>query len=183
MKSRIFALFSLFFLISACSLPGGQTENVPDGTVVFSGTGFSLRVPEDWTPPKSADMPTPVYGKIVYASLSPEVKYGFASTLLVIEDELKTPATSRKYSELNNAQTTKNYLEYTKIAEDALLFGDSDESKVYTFEARYNMSTPRLKFVQTAKVCGTKVYLLHAALSLDKETKNYIDLFRSFACK
>ena len=183
MMFRIFLLTSLTFLMS-CSLPGIQTEESPqDGTKVYSGTGFSLSVPEDWTAPKNTDVPTPRQGEIALSLLSPEVKYGFSNTLLVMKDILKTPVTSKKYSELNHVQTTKNYLEYTKLADDALLFEDSDESRVYTFEARYNATTPRMKFVQTAKVCGTDVYLLHVALSLDKNTKNYIDLFRTFLCK
>jgi hypothetical protein len=160
-----------------------QSENVPDGTLSFSATGFTLRIPEDFTSPKTADIPTPVSGKIVYVGVSPETKYGFSSTLLVLEDELKAPVTSRKYSDLNNLQTSKNYLEYTALSDEAILFSDSDESRVYVFEAKYNASTPRLKFVQTAKVCGTQVYLMHAALPSEKDIKNYVDLFRSFTCK
>ena len=171
MLFRLFLLTTLTFLMG-CSLPGTQTEqSTQDGTKVYSGTGFSLSVPEDWTEPKNTDLPSPRQGEIAVSLLSPEVKYGFSNTLLVMKDVLKSPVTSKKYSE------------YTKLADDALLFEDSDESRVYTFEARYNATTPRMKFVQTAKVCGTDVYLLHVALSLDKNTKNYIDLFRTFLCK
>lgn len=90
--------------------------------------------------------------------------------------------TSKKYSELNQIQTTRNYLEYTKITDDAILFVGDDESRVTVFEARYNTTTARMKFIQTAKVCGTKVYLIHAAIALDKNPDNYIDLFKTFTC-
>ena len=98
-------------------------------------------------------------------------------------DSINTPVTSKKYSELNHIQTTKNYLEYTKIQELPIAFGDSDTSLLYVFEARYNKTTPRMKFIQTAKVCGTQVYLLHISVSLDKAPEKYIELLKTFACK
>lgn len=100
-----------------------------------------------------------------------------------MNDLLATPVTSKKYSELNYVQTTKNYLEYTKLQDSSITFPDSDESRVYVFEARYNTTTPRMKFIQTAKVCGTSVYLLHFTLSLDKDAENYISLMKTFECK
>ena len=63
------------------------------------------------------------------------------------------PVTSKKYSKLNYIQTTKRYLEYTKLKSEPILFSDSDESYLYIFEARYNTTTPRMRFLQTAKVC------------------------------
>jgi hypothetical protein len=100
-----------------------------------------------------------------------------------MQDSLTNPITSKKYSELNAIQTTKNYLEYTKLQEIPLVFADSDTSLLYIFEARYNKTTPKMKFLQTAKVCGTNVYLLHASMHLDKKTENYQNLFKTFACK
>ncbi len=100
-----------------------------------------------------------------------------------MSDSLDTPVTSKKYSELNHIQTTKNYLEYTKLQELPFTFTDADESIMYVFEARYNKTTPRMKFIQTAKVCGTRVYLLHASVSLDKVVDKYIELLKTFECK
>lgn len=98
-------------------------------------------------------------------------------------DEIKSPITSRTYSELNHIQTTKNYLEYTKLQEIPLSFSDTDTSLMYVFEAKYNKTTPTMKFLQTAKVCGTKVYLLHASVALWQKTDNYEKLLQSFVCK
>ncbi len=91
--------------------------------------------------------------------------------------------TSRRYSELNNLQTTKNYLEYTKTTDADFTFLDNETSRIYVFEARYNQTTPRMKFIQTARVCGTHVYLLHFSLSLDKDAAIYAKLLESFTCK
>jgi hypothetical protein len=144
---------------------------------------FSINVPKTWKKSADLDVPNTKYGSIELSYASPDVKYGFSNNLLILSDELKTPMTSKRYAELNQVQSTQKYLEYTKLKNDALLFSDGDDSQVYTFEARYNATTPRMKFVQTAKVCGTKVYLIHVALSLDKDPATYIDLLKSFSCQ
>ncbi len=100
-----------------------------------------------------------------------------------MEDDLTGLITSKKYSEVNELQTSRNYLEYTKLQDEALIFSDDDESRVFVFEAKYNQTTPRMKFVETAKVCGKKVYLLHFSITLDKNPDAYKELFKSFACK
>jgi hypothetical protein len=128
-------------------------------------------------------LPTPRKWMLVLTARSPEVRYGFSNNIIVMRDTLDTPMTSRTYSEMNQIQTMRNYLEYTKISDESILFSDDDEWRVYIFEARYNTTTSRQKFIQTAKVCGTDVYMIHAAIALDKNTDNYISLFKSFACE
>lgn len=184
MQKVLFLVFLLFSLAS-CSLPGTQTETVAstDATFVYDGSGFSVSLPKTWTLAKSSEVPTPHYGTLSVAYISPEVKYGFASNIIVMRDILTSPVTSKRYSELNNLQTTRNYLEYTNLQDTAITFTDSDVSQIYVFEARYNTTTPLMKFIQTAKVCGTEVYLLHFTLSLDKDAAKYIDLFKTFTCK
>lgn len=115
--------------------------------------------------------------------MSKEVKYGFSNNYVIMADSIDIPITSKKYSELNHIQTTRNYLEYTKLQEIPISFSDSDTSLLYVFEARYNKTTPRMKFIQTAKTCGTRVYLLHVSLSLEKVPDKFIELLKTFMCK
>lgn len=102
---------------------------------------------------------------------------------MILKDVLDRIMTSRKYSELNNIQTTKKYLEYKKISDTPFTFADSEPSRIYVFEARYNETTSKMKFIQTARVCGSTVYLLHFTLSLDKNPDIYSKLLESFTCK
>ena len=184
MSLRLGLISLLFVTLSACTLPGTQTETaVGAGLSLYSGSGFTMHVPDTWTSDVTRALPTPRHGSVVMTAVSPEVRYGFSNNIVVMQDVLDTPMTSRKYSELNQIQTTRNYLEYTKLSDDVILFGDEDESRVYVFEARYNTTTGRMKFIQTAKVCGTRVYLMHAAIALDKDAANYTSLFKSFQCK
>lgn len=96
---------------------------------------------------------------------------------------LESPVTSKKYAELNQLQTSRNYLEYTKMEDADITFTDDEVSRVYVFEAKYNSSSPRMKFVQTARVCGTTVYLLHFSLALEKDASLYTPLLQTFQCK
>lgn len=100
-----------------------------------------------------------------------------------MQDELSGLISSKKYSEVNHVQTARNYLEYTKLEDEAFTFADDDETRLYTFEAKYNQTTPRMKFIQTAKVCGRNVYLIHFSLTLDKTSAPYKGLIKSFRCQ
>lgn len=142
-----------------------------------------MQVPQNWTNATGATLLSPKIGNIVLSLLSPDMKYGFSNNLMVMQDVLDGMITSARYSEVNNAQTSRNYLEYNKLKDEPIIFSDSDASRVYVFEAKYNPSTPRLKFIQTAKVCGTTVYLIHFSLALDKEPANYIALAKTFKCQ
>jgi hypothetical protein len=176
------SFFLIFFVLGSCTLPGTQTET-SSNLVQIQTNNFSLNLPKNWKKSDDIDLPSTKYGTIELSYASLDVKYGFSNNILILSDELKTPMTSTKYAQLNQVQTTQKYLEYTKLKNDPILYPDGDTSQVYTFEARYNTSTPRMKFVQTAKVCGTRVYLLHVTLSLEKDPATYIDLLKSFQCQ
>jgi hypothetical protein len=155
---------------------------VMENTESYETEDITIRVPKTWSG-KTTWLPTPRIWSIVAAFVSPEIKQGFANNLLIISDTLVNIMTSRRYSELNNLQTKKNYYEYSGQREEDITFSDNETSRVYVFEARYNETTPKLKFIQTARVCGTKVYLLHFTLSPEKKSENYISLLKTFTCK
>lgn len=84
---------------------------------------------------------------------------------------------------MNNRATKSKYIQYEKIDAYPIRFRDSDSSRVYIFDAKYNNQTPKLRFIQTAKVCGSDVYLLHFAISLNRSPDDYIKLLETFHCK
>ncbi len=186
MRISYFFLLGLVFLLSSCTLPGTQTEDTitaSENTIVAETAKVSMLVPKTWTLVKASDVPSPRIGTVEVAYTSPDVKYGFSNNIIIMHDTLTNIVTSKKYSELNNLQTTKNYLEYTKLRDEDFTFADDEVSRLYVFEARYNATTPLMKFAQVARVCGTDVYLLHVSLTLDKAPENYIELLKTFQCK
>ncbi len=180
MISRI--IISLILLSSCSLLPGTQVE-IPDNANLYTGSGLSMQVPALWSANTGTMTPTPKSGTLELAIVSPDVRYGFSNNLIIMRDSLNGIITSSRYAELSNVQSSKHYLEYTKLQDDPIIFSDTDASRVTVFEAKYNPSTPRLKFIQTAKVCGTSVYLIHFSIALDKAPDAYIALAKTFACK
>jgi hypothetical protein len=180
MISRI--IISLLLLSSCSILPGTQVE-VQDNAVLSSGSGFSMQTPALWKANTGTTGPSPRSGTLELALISPDTRYGFSNNLVIMRDSLGGIITSSRYAELSSVQSSKNYLEYTKLQDDPIIFSDTDTSRVSVFEAKYNPSTPRLKFIQTAKVCGTSVYLIHFSIALDKSPDAYIALAKTFTCK
>jgi hypothetical protein len=127
-----------------------------------------MDIPSNWSTDSDKSIPEPKNGEIVLKAVSSEIRYGFSNNIIIMRDQLETPMTSKKYSEMNQIQTMKNYYEYSKISDEAILFADDDESRITVFEAKYNATTPKIKFIQTVKVCGTNIYLIHASMALDK---------------
>jgi hypothetical protein len=142
-----------------------------------------MMIPKTWSGKTLDGLPTPRVGNIKVAFLSADARTGYANNLVIFTDTLTTLLTSKRYSELNSLQTRKNYLEYANILEENFTYTDGEPSRVYVFEARYNESTPTLKFIQSARVCGTKVYLIHFTLGRDRKSESYIDLLKTFTCK
>lgn len=147
-----------------------------------------MQVPKAWTAVSEKDLPKPKSGTVAGAFTSSEITSGFANNLLILQDSLatNTDATmnSRKYAVVNQALTTGEYLEYTKLSDSKVIFGDQDEGLITIFEARYNKETPKQKFLQTAKICGKNVYLLTIGLNLTStSTSKYSDIFKTFTCK
>lgn len=171
------------FFLSACTfLPGTQVE-IQTNATIYTGSWFSIQVPALWKMSTGSLFGSLKTGSLELALMSPDVRYGFSNNLIIIKDTLNGIITSAKYAELNSIQTKWNYLEYTKIQNDRIIFSDTDESRISVFEAKYNPSTPKLKFIQTAKVCGTSVYMIHFAIALDKSPDAYIALAKTFACE
>jgi hypothetical protein len=179
----VFRLVIILALLSSCSLlPGTQIE-VQDNATISVGSWFSMQTPALWVVQTGGQIPTPRSGTLELALVSPDVRYWFSNNLIIMRDSLNGIITSSRYAELSSAQSSKNYLEYSKLQDDPIIFADTDSSRVSVFEAKYNPSTPRLKFIQTAKVCGTSVYLIHFSIALDKAPDAYIALAKTFTCK
>ena len=76
------------------------------------------------------------------------------------------------------------YTDYTELGLANISFSDGEEGSVYVFEARYNDTTPNLKFVQTARVCyPERVYAMTITLpAYIREHQQYIDMLATFSC-
>ncbi len=184
MKRLAAALASCFFLASC-----GESSPSNVALTRFEGEGFSMEVPKAWVKVDPKTIPAPKKGSVAIALTSTDVSSGFANNLLVLKDSVTAAEngekmTSARYSVVNHALTTGSYKEYLKLSEKTLNFSDGDEANLYVFEAKYHEGTPKKRFIQTAKICGSSVYLITIGVELDvKESKKYEDLASSFECQ
>ncbi len=172
-------ILATLFLLTSC----GAATDTTLSTIPFTGEGFSIDIPKTWMIIDQAALPTTKNGSIVLALTSTEIVSGYSNNMSIMKEKLTETMTSKKYSVVNYALTTGEYKEFVKLDEKVITFGDADTSNLYVFEAKYNVNTPKQKFVQTSKVCGDTVYLMTFGLGLSTgATTKYEDLIKTFSC-
>lgn len=174
----------IFLALTAILLSSCWTTTTNDGTTkAYEWNQFKLNVPKAWTQVDQKELPNINNGKLELALTSTEITAWFANNLVIISEDLQNTTTSLKYWITNYIRTTWSVQEYTKLNEESFKFSDNDESKLYTFEAKYNTQTPKRKFLQTAKICDKKAYLLTIGINLDNTgITKYETLLKSFSC-
>ncbi len=179
---KIILSFCLVFLAS-CSSSSSSTSWLTS----HDGEWFTLQVPATWVviDSKSRTLPEPKQWKIVLAIASPEVKDGFSNNLVVLQNTLNYKTDSKTFSDLNNRGASTEYYSYKAITNSEVEFADGENSSIYTFEAQYNSSTPKLTFLQTGRVCdGNNSFFLTMALPMNiTDTAKYEDILKTFECK
>lgn len=184
MKKILLILFSSLFLVACGSNDENSVIFNGKSANIFTGSGFQLPLPADWTVTGSiASLPANPHAKVVVAAISPEKKYNFSENIIVLEQSLSAIGSSQQYSDHNHQEKKSAYQSYSLVESGDIFFLDTDYSSYYVFDAKYNTQTPKMRFIQTAKFCGTKVYFLHATINLGKKAKDFLPLFRGFRCK
>ena len=150
-------LISCFFLLTSC---GDESVTIDTGLTRYRGNGFEMQRPASWGIVDPATLSAPVSGRIELAVRSQVNTRGFMNNLLVLSDTLMTEVTSSEYARQSMNIANKQYLSVSIVREDALTFDDNGTSRVSIFHAKYNEVTEERLFMQTARVCGTSVYLL-----------------------
>ncbi|EKE29255.1 MAG: hypothetical protein ACD_2C00200G0006 [uncultured bacterium (gcode 4)] len=176
---KLLLLTPLLLILASC---GGWTTS-DTATKAFTSTWFTMNIPSAWVEVEQKTLPATKNGKIVLALTSSEINAWFANNLVVLSEDLSEITTSVKYSITNYVRTTWTVQEFIKLNEEDFKFPDEDEWKLYTFEAKYSTQTPKRKFLQTAKVCDHKAYLITIWINTDNaNVAKYSRLLQSFNC-
>lgn len=148
---------------------------------------ISIEMPSNWEVVKNKEeiLPKAKEWEIALAITSKNIVNGFANNLLILSDDLTTFTTSKDFSMLNNIWAETDYLDYLKLESKEFKFLDEELSILYIFEAKYNLDTPKLKFLQTAHICNQKkaFFLTIAIPTSTKDTTKYEHLLSTFKCK
>ncbi len=183
-KKLLVVLFITFF-ISSC---GDETTTVVSSWLEKIETeNISIEIPLSWKILENTEdiLPKIKSGKIELAVASENIVNGFSNNLLILSDKLETFTTSKDFSMLNNVWASADYLDYRKLESKEFKFADEEVSVIYIFEAKYNLDTPKLKFLQTSHICNqTDAFFITLALPTSiQDTSKYESFLKTFRCK
>ncbi len=186
MFKKVFVLMFMSFLLYSC-WSTKEVVVIPSWLIKKETVNISISIPTNWyvIEDKAKIFPNIKEWKIELAAISKEVVNWFSNNLLILSDDLKTLTTSKDFSMINNVWASKDYLDYKKIASKDFKFVDEEVSVLYIFQAKYNIGTPTLKFLQTAHICNqNKAYFLTLAISTSViDTSKYEEFLATFTCK
>ncbi|MCP4522741.1 MAG: hypothetical protein GY828_00820 [Candidatus Gracilibacteria bacterium] len=187
MGKKFCVLMVCLFTLVSCGEEVSTTEVETKGLTVHNADNFMISVPSNWEVLNGKEniLPQPSQGNIELSVQSPEPKGGFSNNLLIMSDKLHSFSTSAEYSMANNIGARRDYLDYTLLDNKEFEFTNGEKSQLYTFEAKYNYDTPKLKFLQTAYVCqpDTAYFLTIAVGASVLKTDKYETLLSTFSCK
>ena len=181
-KRILLSIILTVFLVSCWS----ESSTSNDGLVTTTTNNISVSIPSNWNIIKNTDniLPKIKWWKIELAVMSSKIINWFSNNLLILSDDLIEKVSSKEFSMLNNIWAQTDYLDYVNLWSKEIKFLDEDVSMLYIFEAKYNLNTPKLKFLQTAHVCNDKWYFLTLAIPTNiKDTSKYEYLLSTFTCK
>lgn len=184
LKKIIVSILSISLLISCWS--DDTIDLDAQWLMNFSWDSFDISIPENWNilNDKQNLLPQPSEGIIELSVQSQEAKWGFFNNILILSDELIKFSDSTEFSIANNVWAKSQYIDYLELENKSFEFIDGTQSQLYTFEAKYNLETPKIKFIQTAYICNPKTwYLLTMAVSPSvKVMDKYETLLSTFTC-
>lgn len=145
-----------------------------------------MRVPASWEKVEAKKIVAPVAGNIELAMRSLVSKRGFMNNLVILSETLMADATASEYVSQSMLWASREYLSMTVDSDEQLKFSDGQTSRLVIFRAKYNEVTEEHLFMQTARICDKKVYLITLGLENDTLTEAY-DRYRpilaSFTCQ
>lgn len=185
MFKKVFVLIFLSIFLVSCW--DDEEATTAPWLVTTETETMSIEIPSNWSLIKDVEniLPKPKDSDIELAVTSESTVNGFSNNLLILSDDLKTYVSSREFSTLNNIWAESDYLDYKRLESKSFTFLDEEVSQLFIFEAKYNLDTPKLKFLQTAHICWQKkaFFFTIAIPTSVADTSKYEYLLSTFKCK
>lgn len=190
---NFFIICILLWALSSCSIPfltssnSWESEIIEAATKEFKNDNISLLIPSSWKELGSSSLPVPKSWDITLALRSIDLSDGIYRTIVILEDSLLWRISSEQYARNDYRISIKKYSWFRELDEKSINFADGVASKLYIFEAKYNPDSPRMKFLQSSKVCNFSteniVYNITIALpsSVD-DLEKYEALIKTLSC-
>lgn len=184
----------LILTLSSCSIPflwsnneDTALEESQKATKEFKNDNINLLIPTSWKEIWASNLPIPKSWNITLALRSADMTDWIYRTMVILEDTLLWKISSEQYARNDYKISVKKYSWFRELSEETISFNDGVSSKLYTFEAKYNPDSPRMKFLQSSKVCSydskNVVYNITIALpSSAEDLAKYEWLIKTISC-
>lgn len=175
-------------LLSSCGESTGTGLSSDTAETSVEIAGISTVIPRSWSGVVLTGSTSPRVGELVGAYASSETYANFRENITILKDSYPTSASGSfpsqaDYMDRAEKSSQRSYLSYQKVSDKNINFLDQSTGRISAFDAQYNEQTPKKRFVQTAKMCGTDIYLLTYALNPQSNTEEAHKLLSQTNCK
>jgi len=175
-------LWTLVFLTGCFGL--FDSDNPTNTGLVLSDTEkFSILIPDSWEVLSWDELPVPNSWTTALALKSQNEVAWYYNNLIILETGKTWATTSRALMSSTKSTLEKNLSNFNLISESDFSFLDEEIGTILTFAGKYNIGTPNLYYVQTAKMCGDTSYFLTISIGSAQESyERYEYVLKSFQC-
>lgn len=169
-------------LLSSCF--SSQEENAPGTWLTLQDTpDFTISTPETWNTYNS-ELPKPRSWELVLALASNTERQWYLNNIVILKTTNTLSESAQSLMKNTEVGLKANLNAYVKIEEKNMNFINWDSGTLLIYDAKYNTSTPKLTYIQTAQSCGDDNYYMTISLSQKPENYDrYEYLLSTFACK
>ena len=191
---KIFLLSLLLFLLSACWIPflWWEENEIPEelnsSVETFTGQYMTIETPSDWQNIATSQLGVPKTWNVILAKKSSDRVDRVYRNMIVLEDTLIGSLSSSQYARNDYRIAQKKYAWFKELESIDAQFADGEQSSLYVFEAKYNPDSPRMKFLQSARICENweEKYVYNITITLPaslQDIEKFKALIQTFACR
>lgn len=173
---------SLVFLLSSCFWWGDSANQ--SGLRLEARDWFKIQVPSSWQEIQSEDLPVPKQWSIELAFKSVSERQWYVNNIIVLSEVSENKKSSISLLKKSLISLKKEIQEFEILSQKEVTFTDESSGEIITYSGRYNSSTPRLVYVQTAMSCEWKDYFITLSLAESLESYDrYEYILETFSCQ
>lgn len=181
MKKIIACIICVFTLTGCFWL--GEGESGATGLILQDREDFSILIPSSWQEVGLSDTPIPKTWELALVYKSNNERQWYFNNIVVLKLEKSKQASSVSLMEESLQSLQTQIDNFSVISKQTLLSSDEQEWLFLTYRGKYNVSTPELTYVQTARSCSEADYYLTISLNeiLD-DYERYTQILQTFRC-
>lgn len=176
----IWICFVMVLLLSSCF----WNDEIEDrGLIETTKEWFSLSVPNSWEEISASSLPLPNAWAVVFASQSSQERNGYFNNLVILKEENTGTSSSETLVKSNISFLKQNMRTFSLLEEKNISFLDGDTWIILLFSGKYNLQTPEVVYLQTARSCPEWDFFMTLSIWAKQESyEQYEYLLQTLSC-